>query len=127
MKLRIKGDSLRLRVSRAELARLLAGERVDDTIHFGPTPEARLTYALESVSGGVCASVRHSATEIAIILSEGQLRSWGEAGRVGIYTTVDVGLAVRLELIIEKDFACLDRTDEDGEDTFANPNALEVC
>jgi hypothetical protein len=127
MKLGIKGDSLRLRVSRSELARILAGARVEETIHFGPTSEARLTYALESVSGGLGASVRHSATEIAIILSGGQLRSWGETGRVGIYTTVDVGLAVRLELTLEKDFACLDLTDEDGEDTFANPNALEVC
>ena len=48
MKLRVKGNSLRLRVSRSELARFLDGERVEETIHFTRSPEASLTYALES-------------------------------------------------------------------------------
>lgn len=47
MKLRIKGDSLRLRVSRSELDRVLAGGRVEETIHFGTASEAKFTYALE--------------------------------------------------------------------------------
>ena len=50
MKLRIKGNSLRLRVSRSELARFLEGERVEETIHFTRAPEASLTYALESAA-----------------------------------------------------------------------------
>jgi hypothetical protein len=48
MKLRIKGNSLRIRVGRSELERFLDDGRVEDTIHFAPQPEARLTYVLES-------------------------------------------------------------------------------
>ena len=48
MKLRIKGNSLRLRVSRSEFTRFLSQSRIEETIHFGPGPEAKLTYGLES-------------------------------------------------------------------------------
>ena len=47
MKLRIKGNSLRMRVGRAELTRFLHDGRIEDTIHFAAEPEASLTYALE--------------------------------------------------------------------------------
>lgn len=47
MKLRIKGNSLRLRVSRSEVAKLLKGQRVEETIHFAPQSAAPLSYALE--------------------------------------------------------------------------------
>jgi hypothetical protein len=50
MKLRIKGNSLRLRVSRSELAHLQAGGRIEETIRFAEAPEAKLTYALESAA-----------------------------------------------------------------------------
>jgi len=32
-----------------------------------------------------------------------------------------------LALLIEKDFACLDRSEEDNEDTFPNPNTGTKC
>jgi hypothetical protein len=44
MKLRIKGNSMRLRVSRSEVTRLLAGDRLEETIRFGPETRARFTY-----------------------------------------------------------------------------------
>jgi len=50
MKLRIKGNSLRLRVSRSELAHLQAGGRIEETIRFAEAPEAKLTYASESAA-----------------------------------------------------------------------------
>jgi hypothetical protein len=32
-----------------------------------------------------------------------------------------------LEVAIEKDFACLDLSDQDNEDTFSNPMAGKSC
>ena len=32
-----------------------------------------------------------------------------------------------LDLIVEKDFACLDLSDADNEDTFPNPNSGAIC
>jgi hypothetical protein len=127
MKLRIKGNSLRLRVSRSELTRFLGSNRIEDTIHFGPGPEAKLTYALESTATNTATIVRYSPQELTVSISEDQARTWSEAGEVGIYTAVDIGGDRLLEVVIEKDFACLDRSDEDNTDTFVNPNVSAVC
>ena len=127
MKLRIKGNSLRLRVSRSELARFQAGGRIEETIHFTAAPEATLTYALESALKPSPMTVRYGSREVTVVLSKDRARIWGAEDEVGVYTTLDLGSAVSLEVAVEKDFACLDRSDEDNSDTFANPLAGATC
>ena len=127
MKLRIKGNSLRLRVSRSELAQFQAGGRIEETIRFTADPEATLTYALESALRSSPVSVRYGSREVTVILSEDRARIWAAQNEVGVYTTLDMGPAGSLEVAVEKDFACLDRSDEDNSDTFANPHAGATC
>ena len=127
MKLRIKGNSLRLRVSRSELARFQAGGRIEETIHFTAAPEATLTYALESALKPSPVTVRYGSREVTVILSKDSGRIWGAQSEVGVYTTLDMGPAGSLEIAVEKDFACLDRSDEDNSDTFVNPLAGATC
>ena len=127
MKLRIKGHSLRLRVSRSELDRLMAGNNIEETIRFAPDPEAFLTYSMGSATGISTTTVRYCQHKIAVVLAEHELRIWSETSQVGIYTSVDIGSDEPLELIVEKDFACLTGSDEENEDTFANPHAAAVC
>ena len=127
MKLRIKGNSLRLRVSRSELARFQAGGRIEETIRFTAAPEATLTYALESALSSSPVSVRYGSREVTVILSQDRARIWGAEEEVGVYTTLDMGPAGSLEVVVEKDFACLDRSDEDNSDTFSNPLAGATC
>ena len=127
MKLRIKGNSLRLRVSRSELARFQAEGRIEETIHFTAALEATLTYALESATGASPVTVRYEPGEVTVILSKDRARVWGAQSEIGVYTTLDMGPAGSLEVVVEKDFACLDRSDEDNSDTFANPLAGATC
>jgi hypothetical protein len=127
MKLRIKGNSLRLRVSRSELAHFQAGGRIEETIHFTAAPEATLTYALESALKPSPVTVRYGSREVTVILSKDRARIWGGESEVGVYTTLDMGPAGSLEVVVEKDFACLDRSDEDNSDAFANPLAGATC
>jgi hypothetical protein len=127
MKLRIKGNSLRLRVSRSELAQFQAGGRIEETIHFTAAPEATLTYALESALRSSPVSVRYGSREVTVILSQDRARIWEAQNEVGVYTTLDLGPAGSLEVAVEKDFACLDKSDEDNSDTFANPLAGAAC
>ena len=122
MKLRIKGNSLRLRVSRSELARYQAEGRIEETIHFTAALEATLTYALESATGPSPVSIRYEPGEVTVILSKDRASIWGAQNEIGVYTTLDMGPAGSLEVVVEKDFACLDRSDEDNSDTFANPH-----
>ena len=127
MKLRIKGNSIRLRVSRSELERFLSGNRIEETVHFAPETDARLIYALESARQAVPVVVRYQPQAVTVVLSEDQARIWSGENEIGVYTSVEIGAAGALEVIIEKDFACLDRSDEDNSDTFANPHAGATC
>ena len=127
MKLRIKGNSLRIRVSRSELTLFRAGGRIEETIHFTAAPEANLTYALESALQPSPVTVRYGSREVTVILSEERARIWEAPSEVGVYTTLDIGGAGSLEVVVEKDFACIDRSDEDKTDMFANPNSGVAC
>jgi hypothetical protein len=127
MKLRIKGNSMRLRVSRSELARLLNGERVEETIHFSAEPDSYLSYGLQSVPEPPTIRIQWMPRKVTVLLSDERMRFWGRDAEVGIYESLDLGHLGSLEVIIEKDFACLDRSDEENDDTFANPNVEAVC
>lgn len=49
------------------------------------------------------------------------ITSFAEADRLGIYTEVDLGLRGSLEPLIEKDFACLNSSEDSADDQFPNP------
>lgn len=125
MKLRIKGDSLRLRISPSEMRTFLEKGRIEDTIHFGAAHDARLTYALEHGSVNQI-SVRYEAAEAAVVIPTTQARAWADGDDVGIYGSVPAGSA-SLEVSIEKDWACLSGSEAENTDTFPNPHEGETC
>jgi hypothetical protein len=127
VKMRIKGNSLRLRISRSEVARLLTGERLEDTIHFAPQANAKLTYALEQESSVNTPTVRYTQNEVTVLLPAELANTWCLTDQVGIAECVSLGSMGTLDLLVEKDFACLDRSDEDNQDTFTNPHAGVAC
>jgi hypothetical protein len=128
MKIRIQGNSLRIRLGRSELAQFLHEGRIEDTVQFTPAPEAKLTYALEvSPAGTTQTQVRYSPQEVAVVLAPRQVVQWSLETEVGVYAQVPVGTGDALEVIVEKDFACLDRSDEANKDTFANPHIGTNC
>jgi hypothetical protein len=127
MKIRIKGNSLRLRVSRSELARLLAGDCLEETIHFTPEAGARFTYALQQEPSAKSPTVQYTDSRVSVLLPADQAHVWGVTDQVGIAEDISLGTIGSLALLIEKDFACLDRSNEDNQDTFANPHAGVTC
>jgi hypothetical protein len=126
MKLRIQGNSLRLRISPAEMARLLDAGRVEETIVFGPEEDARLTYALEHAASDQSLSIRYRAKEVTVVLSSAEARKWAAGEQVGVSADLGSGSS-RLALLVEKDFACLDGKGREVEDTFPNPKGGAAC
>jgi hypothetical protein len=126
MKLRINGNSLRLRVSPSDMARLLEHGRIEESVRFASQEDAKLTYALEHAATAPEISLRYHPQEITVTLSTGSARQWAEGEQVGVYGSFDVG-PDQLQLLVEKDFACLDRRDADKEDAFPNPKGGVVC
>ena len=120
MKLRIKGDSLRLRVGPSEVQRLIASGRVVETIHFAPG--VHLSYALQHSAAAGCIAVSLSPDEVTVILPTSVAQAWANGDDVGIYGAVPNGSG-SLSLAIEKDFACLDSSHPGNRDTYPNPKA----
>jgi hypothetical protein len=127
MKLRIKGNSLRVRVSRSEIVKLLAGDALEETVHFTPEARAKFTYALQQDRLLGRPAVQYAENRVAILIPADHANAWGTTDQVGIAEDINLGNLGSLALLVEKDFACLDRSDEDNQDTFPNPNAGTTC
>ena len=126
MKLRIKGNSLRLRVSRSEMETLVKSGIIEDTIHFAVGPEAKFTYALRHASAASTIHVEYLPQHVAVVLSTEAAKLWAASDQVGIYGSSETA-AGPLEIFVEKDFACLDGENPLDDDAFPNPNAESAC
>jgi hypothetical protein len=127
VKLRINGNSIRLRLLRSEVSTFVETGRIEQTIHFASGDDAFLTYVLQHEASSSDVLVRHKQSEVSIVLPRQQAISWAETSQIGIYSTVDLGGQGTLEVIVEKDFACLDLSDADNHDTFPNPQIGAAC
>lgn len=115
MKIRIKGNSLRYRLTRTEVERFSQEGYLEETTDFGPT---RLTYALQNVAAGqLTACYEHS--NITLYIPNWMTREWTSTERVGFESREN-----DMYLLIEKDFKCLDNVAEDQSDNYPNPLAL---
>jgi hypothetical protein len=126
MKLRFKDSSLRFRITQSDLANLIDTGRIEKTIYFAADENAGLTYALEHQPSSICATLRYQAPELTVVLSTAEVRAWGSSDQVGIYATVDLGAHGSLNILVEKDYACVDLSDADNHDTFPNPGICAV-
>jgi hypothetical protein len=127
MKLRIKGNSLRLRLTRSEVAKLLDVGHIEETIYFSPDEQSRLTYSLRVEPDLTSATLRYQRPEVVVVLPTKEATTWAQDNEVGMYATVDLGPRGTLDLVVEKDFACLDGNDADNLDTFENPSTTGIC
>lgn len=119
MKLRIRGNSIRLRLLKSEVARLAESGEVSESTDFGGG--AKLTYRLivDSQAGDVAASFASGV--ISVNLPAAVAEEWAANDeQVGIEAEID-----GLSILIEKDFACLTREDDpDNLDAFPNPELV---
>jgi hypothetical protein len=129
MKLRIKDNTLRLRVSRSDLDLLIQNGRVNSTIYFSGNAEDKWTYAIEMRSNMDSATLRYRPTEVLVLVPDADAKAWAGSDQVGIYASCQLGQGQRqrLEILVEKDFACLDLSDAQNEDTFPNPAMGVTC
>ena len=120
MKLRIKGNSLRLRLSKSDVATLAEKGRVSDQISFG---FLSLTYELKMNNGIEKLQAFFSNDIISVHINESFAKAWKDNEVIGINGTQEIKNEEVLKLLVEKDFQCLDPTHEDQSDNYINPNS----
>ncbi len=104
MKLRIHGNSIRLRLTRSEVARFTAEGRVEASLKFGPDASQRLVYSLEAVSEITELCVHGSAERLMICVPSAIAQEWSHSDRVGVSARQRLDGQSELEVLVEKEF-----------------------
>lgn len=121
MKLRIKGDSVRLRLTRGEVAVLERDGRVEDRVRFAPGRE--LTYRVASDPDAKTLAATYEESAIEVRIPRAAAVEWCSGDAVTLAET-QANRQDGLQIVIEKDFACLKpREQEDESDNFPHPAA----
>jgi hypothetical protein len=128
MKLRIRGNSIRLRLGEREVAKLVDEGRVSDSIRFSAFPAGQLTYTVITSPDEKEIAAGFAQNEIRVTVPEDSGRLWANSELVGLNRVQQIGDEISLSILIEKDFRCLaPRPGEDESDSFANPADGEFC
>ncbi|WP_422923470.1 DUF7009 family protein [Singulisphaera sp. PoT] len=126
MKLRLKGNSIRIRLDRRDIETLVERGRIVDTLRFGPV--AAFSYSVET--GSVTRDRPWASYEdgrLTVRIDPDDAEAWLEGDRVGFdhQQPVDAGV---VRVLLEKDFACIDRpAGEEADDAYAFPNPSAAC
>jgi len=122
MKLRILDNSIRLRLSRTDVAELRDRGLLRCRVDF-PGGNA-FCYSLESTPANVAPTARFEDGELLVRVPETSVREWADSERVSIEGQEGIDSATTLSILVEKDFACLSpREGEDESDMFEHPDA----
>jgi hypothetical protein len=123
MKLRLRGNSIRLRLKRGEVGRLAAGKTLVEETQF---PGSTLSYSLcLSDNDDMLASFDNGS--IAISMPKEIIPEWADTDLVSLYSVITLPDDSQLVVLIEKDFSCLEpghhRDCDDDADTYPHPSA----
>ena|ERR1700743_842670 len=112
MKIRIKGNSLRYRLTKSDVEQFTKNGYIEEAIDFG---NQALIYALQQSTFNSL-SVIFEENKITLFMPEKMAKTWNITDTVGFeYQDKD------MFLLVEKDFKCLDNVAEDQSDNYPNP------
>ncbi len=112
MKIRIKGNSLRYRLTKSDVAQLAEEGHLQEEVDFG---DQQLYYSLQLIDDDhISATFRENA--IILFVPKFVIREFADTDKIGFE-----GKHGNLYLLVEKDFTCLDNVAEDQSDNYPNP------
>ncbi len=124
VKLRVRDNSIRLRLTRSEVELVRA-----DGLVRGRVPLAganNFDYVLESSPATIKPEAHISNNVLTVRVPEAEILRWSGSDEVSISATQKLADGVELGILVEKDFACLTpREGEDETDMYPHPMAGE--
>jgi hypothetical protein len=116
MKIRIKGNTLRYRLTKSDVSALGTNGYLQEKTDFAGRP---LYYSLKS-TGEKELSASFMDNNITLFVPNKMVVELTNTDTVGFENECG-----QLKLLVEKDFTCLDNVDEDQSDNYPNPLALQ--
>ncbi len=121
MKLRIRGNSIRLRLSQQDVKVFGEKGRVEDSIQFGAAAGGQLIYTLASANVKKL-KCEFSDKTITIFVPTELAKVWVESQLVGMEHLDATSDSDQVRILVEKDFKCMHvRINEDESDSFPHP------
>ncbi len=118
MKLRIKSNSIRIRLTKTEVSTLAATGYLEEQTLFANN---KFVYALQSVDDATELTATMNANKITMLVPAALIKNWPVNDVIGFEARIPVAENQTLYLLLEKDFVCLDETTEDQSDNYENP------
>ena len=119
MKIRIKGNSVRYRLTRKDVAALTNTGMIEESTQFGM---GTFYYALKAKENIETLEADFTGNRITLYVSQSFVSGWENNAIVGCDAQLQLSATDSLYLLLEKDFACLDETHEDQRDMYENPS-----
>ena len=122
MKLRIKGDTVRLRLTKGEVEALGKEGIIKESVHFSLQEDQQFHYVLSIVPDDKTVSIEFINNTINVKVPKETAKHWITTDEVGFEANV-VGEGRCIHVLVEKDFQCLHRDNTEEPDNYANPLA----
>ncbi|MBC7418085.1 MAG: hypothetical protein H7325_08030 [Pedobacter sp.] len=122
MKIRIKGNSIRLRLTKTDVQNLKELGKLEEKTIFSETEVFK--YSLEIDESNIGISAKFDQNKISIFLSKKNVKTLTETDEITVQGNQKNGTANGLFLLIEKDLECLDSTTEDQSDMYKNTKTV---
>jgi predicted nucleotidyltransferase len=116
MKIRIRGNALRYRLTKSDISALAGNGYLQEQTDFAGQS---LIYALKTTDDDKLSAEFFNNT-ITFFIPKQMVTELIHTEKVGFEDK-----SSPLQLLIEKDFTCLDNVDEDQSDNYPNPLALQ--
>jgi len=119
MKIRIKGNSVRLRLTKSDVQALRETGKVSESTVI--SPGNIFTYILQKNTEAPRMYCSFSEGKMTVHLPHDKLCTLIYTEEIGVQDYAENGQEGGLFLLVEKDLKCLDTTSEDQSDMFDNP------
>lgn len=115
MKLRIRGNSIRLRLTQSEVEKVGNKDSVEEVTVFPNGKSFAFMVATDENIGNIQADFNNGKIEI--FIPQSLAKNWAVTEQVGLYSEHG-----NIQIAVEKDFKCLTpRAGDEDKDTFPHP------
>ncbi len=120
MKIRIKGNSIRIRLTKTEVSIFCDQGIYTEETRFN---DRSFRYSLQASDQHENLRATFNDDTISLFVPRPFTKNWANNDEVGIKNLQILDDGTELFLLLEKDFVCLDETFEDQSDNYPNPRA----
>lgn len=122
MKIRIKDNAIRFRLTKSEVADFCEKRCYESQTEFD---DSKFVYGLRMDESFEELSAEFKSNTITLKIPKKMAADWNTNSKIGFENTLSLKNGKTLHLLVEKDFTCLENRVEDESDNYPNPKMVQ--